>query len=184
MANERYLNTVRSRTGCSAVSSRMISAGQTYHRQDRQRNDEVRAEPVVFLSLVEHDLQAADADRQQSDSPVVDAGFLPPQIGRIEDENLRQDHRDHADRNVDVEDPAPTVVVGEPAAGHRTQHGRDHDAQRPERHRLSALLRRKRLQQDGLRERLQSAAACALNDAARKSGTAGSAPARTETTQP
>ena len=80
--------------------------------------------------------------------------------------NLRQDEGDNADRHVDVEDPAPTVVVGEPASGHRTEHGRDHDAERPECHRLAALLGRKRFQQDGLRERLQSAAAGALNDAA------------------
>ena len=138
-----------------------------HDREHRQRDDEVRAEPVVLLSLVEHDLQAADADDQQADAPVVDASLLAmPQIRRIEDENLRQDDRDDADGNVDVEDPAPTVIVGEPAAGDRTEHGRDHDAERPERHRLPALLRRKRLQQDGLRQRLQSAAARALNDAA------------------
>ena len=156
MAYDRYLKTVRSRIGCSAVSSRIISPADTDDRQHREGHDEVRAEPVILLPFVEHDLQAADADDQQADSPVVDASFFAmPQVGRIPDENLRQDDGDDADGNIDVEDPAPAVIVGEPAAGDRTQHGRDHDAQRPEGHRLPALLRRKRFHQDGLREWLQ-----------------------------
>ena len=40
---------------------------------------------------------------------------------------------------VDVEDPAPAVVVGEPAAEHRTEDGRHHDAEAPEAHRLAAV---------------------------------------------
>ena len=91
MAYERYLKTVRSRIGCSGVSSRMMSAASPADRQHGERHDEVRSEPVILLTLVEHDLQAADADRQQPDSPVVDARFLAPQVRRIEDEKLRQD---------------------------------------------------------------------------------------------
>ena len=77
-----------------------------------------------------------------------------------------EDESNDSDGNVDVENPAPTVIVGEPAAGDRAQHGRDHDSQRPESHRLSALLRRERFHQDGLRQRLQAAATRALDDAA------------------
>ena len=42
-------------------------------RDHRQRDDEVRAEPIVFLAFVEQDLQCADAQRQQRDADVVDA---------------------------------------------------------------------------------------------------------------
>ena len=66
---ERYLKTVRSSTGCSAVSSRMIRPTMPDDRQHGQGDDEVRAKPVVFLTLVEHDLQAADADGQQTNAP-------------------------------------------------------------------------------------------------------------------
>ncbi len=69
MAYDRYLKTVRSRMGCSAVSSRMISPLNPDDREHGQRDDEVRAEPVVLLPLVEHDLQAANADDQQSRFP-------------------------------------------------------------------------------------------------------------------
>ena len=126
--------------------------------------DEVRAEPVFFLALVQHDLQRAHAHDQQADAPEVNTQRFPAQIRRIEDEQLREDDRNNSDRNVDVKDPAPTVVVGDPAAGNGTEHGSNHDTQRPESHGLTAFVGRKRLQQDGLRERLQTAAAGALNE--------------------
>ncbi len=98
-------------------------AGDTDDREHGQDHDEVRAEPVVLLALVEHDLQAANADRQQADAPVVDAALCSvAKIRRIEDEHFGQDERDDADGDVDVEDPAPAVVVGEPAAGDRPEH--------------------------------------------------------------
>ena len=49
---------------------------QTHHRQNAEDDDEVRAEPVIFLAFIEHDLQTADADRQQADTPEIDAAFL------------------------------------------------------------------------------------------------------------
>ena len=45
---------------------------------DDQRRDEVRAEPVIFLALVEQHLQRADAERQQSDADVVQFDAQPP----------------------------------------------------------------------------------------------------------
>ena len=43
-----------------------------------ERGDEVRREPVIFLALIEHHLQAAEADDDQAEANVVDAdaGFL------------------------------------------------------------------------------------------------------------
>ena len=38
-----------------------------------KRDDETRTEPIVFLALVEQDLQSADAQRQQRDADVIDA---------------------------------------------------------------------------------------------------------------
>ena len=86
-------------------------------------------------------------------------------VGRIEDVSLRHQHRGDAHRNVDVEDPAPRVAVGEPAAEHRAEDRRHHDAEPPEAHRLAALVGRERLEQHRLRQRLQRAAGEALDDA-------------------
>src|SRR5437764_15453334 len=67
--------------------------------------------------------------------------------------------------DIDVEHPAPAVVVGDPAAGDGPKHRRHHDARRPESHGLASFFGRKSLQQDGLRERLQAASTSALNEA-------------------
>src|SRR5579872_6813090 len=129
---------------------------------DGQNQDEMRAEPVVLLALIEHDLQRADSDGQKTDAPVVHAAGLALDIGGIEDEQFGHDQAGDAYRQVDVEDPAPAVTVGNPAAHHRAEHGRNHDSQAPESHGLAPLLGRERLQHNGLGKGLQAAAAGAL----------------------
>ena len=140
-------------------------ADQRGNRDHDQREDEGRRQPVFFLSLVEHDLQGGDADREQAQAPIVDAAGAAHEIRRIEDVPLRHHEREHADWNVDVEHPAPRIVVGEPAAEHGTEDRRDDDAEAPEAHRLAAILRRKGFEQNGLRDRLQRAAGQPLEHA-------------------
>jgi hypothetical protein len=79
---------------------------------------------------------------------------------------LRGHHdADDSDRQVDVEDPRPRVVVRDPAAEHRADGGADHDDHREQGHRHALLFRRERLAQDRLLRRLQRAAAEALDHA-------------------
>src|SRR6185503_2826726 len=122
------------------------------------------SKPVFLLPFVEHDLQSSHANDQQADSPIVNSGSLAPQVGRIKDECLGEKNRDDPDRNIDIEDPPPAVVVRQPTAGDRTQHWRDYDSERPKRHCLPALLWRERLQQYRLGQGLQSPTTSALND--------------------
>ena len=85
------------------------------HRHDRQRDDLAGMEPVEILALVEHDLQRDDPDDEQREADGVDrqpdgSGF-PPAI----------DHPGHgsggeANGHVDIEDPRPGNVVGDPPA--------------------------------------------------------------------
>ena len=84
---------------------------------------------------------------------------------RIEDEHARHDDGREADGDVDVENPAPTVAVGEPAAEDGAEKRRDHDAESPEAHGFAAVLWREGFEEDGLRNWLEAAAARALNDA-------------------
>ena len=117
-----------------------------------------------FLAFVEQDLERADSHREHPDAPVVHLARLCLQIGRVEDVELGHHDRRNADRQVDVEDPAPAVRIGEPAAHDRPEDGRHDDAEPPEAHRLASILRRKGFQQDRLRQRLQRAAGRALDD--------------------
>ena len=72
---------------------------------------------------------------------------------------------DHADRQVDVEHPAPVVVVGQPAAQHRAADRPEDRADAAHRHRLAMPLERVDLQQHRLRQRHQPGAANPLQPA-------------------
>jgi len=69
-----------------------------------------------------------------------------------------------ADGQIDVEDPAPGVAVGDPSAEGGADDGGNDDADAISGHRGAVLSGRKALQQDGLRQRLHSAAADALQN--------------------
>ena len=78
------------------------------------------------------------------------------------DEHQDANRAEDPDRHVDVEDPAPVVVLRQPAAEHRP-HDRTHDRAGAEhRHGMPVTLRRIDLQQCRLRQRDQSGAGEAL----------------------
>ena len=129
-------------------------------------SDPDRAQPVHFLSLVQHDLQRRKPDRQQSEPDEVNGRLqVAFDVRRVLDEPFRQRHRQQADRQVDVENPAPGIIVGDPAAERRADDGRYDDRQRKCRHCHAAFGGRKTFQQDRLGNRHHRAAAGALQDA-------------------
>ena len=121
---------------------------------------------------------------EHADAPVVDLLHFALQVRRIEDEQLGHDDRRDADRDIDVEHPAPAVAVGQPAAEHRSEDRRGHDAEPPEAHGLAALVRREGFEQHRLRQRLQRAAGRPLDDAEdnQRSQSVGARPHRNDAT--
>src|SRR3569833_4339989 len=91
--------------------------------EDQERRDPPGRIPVLFLTLIELDLERADADGEHAHAPIVDPRRYAPNVGRIEDKQRRHDDGRDADGDIDVEDPAPTVGVGEPAAEDWTDDG-------------------------------------------------------------
>src|SRR5437868_10142052 len=87
----------------------------------RQRNygqgeDEVGFKPIVALALVEHNLQSSQAERNKTESDVVDSGFAQLaalEVRRILDETGSQQQRENSHRNINEENPAPGVIVGD-----------------------------------------------------------------------
>ena len=135
---------------------------------DGKRKNEMRPEPVVLLPLVEHHLQRAHAEGEQSHADIVD---LYPRArralhpGRVFDQAKNQKQRQDAHRQVDEENPAPGIVVRDPAAQGGPDRRRDDGGDAIEREGHAALPRRKSVRQDGLRHGLQSAPARALQHA-------------------
>ena len=71
-------------------------------------------------------------------------------VPRFADEDQDAEARDYADRQVDVEDPAPTVILGQPAAQHRAEDRPQHDPHAPDRDGLAVPFRRVDLHQHRL----------------------------------
>ncbi|CCJ76454.1 200 kDa antigen p200, putative [Cronobacter muytjensii 530] len=134
------------------------------HGHDRQHHDFSGVKPVELFALVEHHLETADADDQQRqphsvNAPLFGAGFAATQ--RLQ----RHQHHSDADRHVDKEDPAPVVVIADPAAEDRAADGGDDHRHRPQRQRDGALGRRVVAQQQTLGKRDQRPGHNPLNHA-------------------
>ena len=128
----------------------------------------MRAEPIVFLSFVQHDLQRAHAEGEQRDANVVDSReSILDAIGprRVLDQSIDKQQRQNADGQVDEENPAPGVVIRDPSAKSRTDGGRDDYGDAVHSEGDAPLFWWKRIRQNGLRQRLESAAPCTLKDA-------------------
>ena len=141
---------------------------ETGDGHDDERDDEVRAKPIIFLAFVEEDLQCADAEYKQGEPERVKAhfaGFDAAQEGRVIDEFVDERKREQTDRQVDEKNPAPRVVVGNPAADDRTERGGNHDGDSEKCKGGGAFAQRERVGHDGLGHGLHAAAACTLKDA-------------------
>lgn len=120
---------------------------QADHRRHAERGDQIRGEPIILLPLVEQNLERADAERQEPQTPAVNFFLRTSQVRRVADVELDHQESQQANRHVDVEDPAPGRVVRKPTAHHRSDDRRDDNPQAPESHRLAARLRRERFQE-------------------------------------
>src|ERR1700716_3701664 len=91
----RSLKSAGCRKGCSAV------------REGALDEDLGRAEPILELAAIEHHLQRADAEAQHGEAEEVEGSVG---IARgVRQERHDAEKGEDADRQVDVEDPAPIV---------------------------------------------------------------------------
>jgi hypothetical protein len=102
--------------------------------------DFARMEPVLQLAAIEHQLQRADPQAQRQEPNEIER--LAMHVAGPANKNQNTQRAQHADRQVDEEDPAPAVVVGQPAA-ERRPHDRAKDrADAEHRHGMAVALRR------------------------------------------
>ena len=104
---------------------------QRHHGQGSAQQNEIGLKPVQVIAFVEHDLQRTHTN-DQGDKPHI-IHRLPGNHHRPRLQLLANHHHGKdADRDIDKEDPRPTVTVGDPAAqngpGNRCNH-RDHRQQ-------------------------------------------------------
>ena len=140
--------------------------------------DEGGAEPVELLALVEDDLERGETDADEGEAGAVDLqlhagaqalGFfskaLAGEVLGVGEDHAGEEGAARADGDVDVEDPAPGVVVGDPAAEGGAEHGRAHDGDGVDGHRHAALVAGEEVGENGLHGGLKASASEALQHA-------------------
>ena len=160
----RSAKTARSTSGSFAVSSRITKAASATTATDRHRGDRRRVEPVRALAPVQHELQAPEPEHHEEESRDVHAPRRL-RVRGVEQERARHEEAEHADGQVDVEDPAPGPVVGDPSPHRRPERRGEHDPESPHRHGHAALVGRKDLPQHRLRDGDDRPAPQTLEDA-------------------
>jgi DHA2 family multidrug resistance protein len=139
------------------VDDEQVDAEPGQHRLD---DDLGGVEPVLILAAIQHHLQRADADRQDAEADPVEPHALRRRGLRHENDQAC-DSQD-AERQVDVEHPAPVVHLRQVAAERGAEDRADHHAHAPDRHGRAAHLGRVDVQHRRLRQRHQGRAEHAL----------------------
>src|SRR5258705_13946401 len=93
----------------------------TTRRNDARTTDDPGWEPVVPLAFLEHQLQSAESCHEQAEPGPVDVTFLANQVRRILDEARDKDQVHYTDGHIDVKDPRPGELIGEPSAQRGTK---------------------------------------------------------------
>ena len=141
---------------------------QRDHGEREKDGDVGGAEPVFLLALVEDDLQEAEADDDQRQADVIDLDVLALDC-RAATADLRppggEEEGEQADGDVDEENPAPVVIVGDPAAESGADGRGDDDRHAEDGEGLAALLGREGVREDGLFAGAHASSAGALQDA-------------------
>src|SRR5215472_16303765 len=117
--------------------------GQAHHSHNEKGYDESRSEPIVLLAFVKHRLQRADTNGEQANADVVEAlnchrTALRPRW--ILNQSIKQKQGQNSHRHIDKEDPAPGVVVGDPAPQSRANRRSNYSDNSKEGEREAALL--------------------------------------------
>ncbi len=108
------------------VDDRILVVPLPQEERDQYRNtdaehgdDERRTEPVRFLTFIQNELEAGNAENDQRQADVVDPdprSLFLFQPRRIFDDALGHEQRNQTDGQVDEKDPVPAIVVRDPAA--------------------------------------------------------------------
>src|SRR5579859_364783 len=160
--NVGFLNSSSGTIGCSTRDSTQMNAASI--SAAKARRPRTSGGPRVVAGDGERDQERHDAGGEGGRAPEVD---VAPRGLRADVGQARQHHHygDDADRDVDLEDPAPAPVVGDPAAGGRAddraeaEHGAEESLQ------AAALLGREEVADDGEDGGEQDAAEKALHAA-------------------
>ena len=95
---------------------------QTKNRHDAQESNQGIIEPIVLLSVFQNKLQRANESGQQGNSPPIDlVRFQFFAIFRTSNERNGQNCGNNSQRNIDVKNVRPRIMIYQIASQWRTQ---------------------------------------------------------------
>ena len=138
--NVRFRKSSSGRIGSAALRSTNANATSESDADDHQRDDLNRVPRPRRAAEAREEHDRREAAREQRRAEVVD--LVADVHGGAVERGRDHAERERAQRQVDVEDPAPREVVDEEAAEQRPDHGRDAEDGAEEPLVLAALARR------------------------------------------
>src|SRR5262252_6811443 len=119
----------------------------------------------MLLPPFQDDLHAGETNGEEPYADPVNAGHAALQIRWVFHKSTHHQHADDTKRDIDVKNPGPAVVVGQPTPQDRT-HGRgEYDAHAKDRHGHTLFLRRIGFAHNSLGDGHQTTPTDALDDA-------------------
>src|SRR5580704_15284631 len=128
----------------------------------------MRSEPIVALAFVEHYLQRAETESQESQADIIDfesRALRLLHVWRIGNQTVGEKQGNDTDWDVDEKNPAPVEIVGDPSAESGAYGRSEHDSHAVDRERHPSFSRWKCISEDCLFTGLQTSAAHSLEDA-------------------
>ena len=158
------LKTLRSTTGCSAVSStkmKIAKASAATIERTRMKSDCSQSSVLLYRGR----FGARQVPRvSKNKPPTCRSGTLPLNIGRIVNEQGRHEHGQNTRRQIDVEYPPPGPFIGYPPSDNGPDYWSHYHAHSENGHCHAVFAPGEGFEQNRLGERLQPAASQPLED--------------------
>ena len=114
-------------------------------------NDLGGREPILIMPAIEHHLHPTDTQRQHTEANPVEAQVKVAERARHEENKAQRCQ--YSKRQIDVENVAPVIHLGQVAAESGPKDRSDHYADAPDGHSFAALLNRIDVHHCRLRQR-------------------------------
>ena len=130
--------------------------------QDRLGDDFARGEPVQQLTPVQHQLQRCHSQAERGETEKIESQIRgSPRPGQRQ---IEPGQGQRADRQIDVENPAPAVIIGQKPPQRGSHDWSQGYADAPDRHCTAVIFGIVNFEKNGLRKRHQGGAPDALKD--------------------
>lgn len=145
---ERFLKDRRSTTGWSVFKLADDQSDQTNHTEHGEDANVAGGKPIFPLAAIEKELQRSDPWCQKTDPPKIHPACSSLDVMRIDHEPAHQHQGQNADGEIEIKNPPPAVIVGDPSAESGPENGGQQNADSKGRHGVAVSFLGKSFEQN------------------------------------